>query len=170
MKKIVSLLLCTLLLLCFAACDKDSSSITLRFYYPLENYGYDPGEEKFYSQSIDAEVREDIHYISARQVLGEYLKGPLDPTMVNPFPAELELLDLNIDSKVLYITVTDQLAELSGLPLTIACACLANTAMEIAPVFKVVIQCKTQLLDGKKSLTFAANTAIFNDSIVNDVL
>jgi hypothetical protein len=90
--------------------------------------------------------------------------------MVNPFPAELELLDLNIDSKVLYITVTDQLAELSGLPLTIACACLANTAMEIAPVFKVVIQCKTQLLDGKKSLTFAANTAIFNDSIVNDVL
>jgi hypothetical protein len=157
-----------LLVFSFAGCNKESSSIALQFYYPLENYGYDPVEEKFYSQSIDAEIREDIHYISARQVLGEYLKGPIDPAMMNPFPAELELLDLNIDSNVLYIVLSDELAELSGISLTVACSCLANTAMKLTSISAVNIQCKNQLLDGKKSLTFTANTAFFKDIIINN--
>lgn len=168
MKRILSLFLCIFLTFSFAGCQKDSSSIALHFYYPLENYGYNAVEEKFYSQSIDTEIREDIRYISARQVLGEYLKGPADPTMINPFPAELELVNLNIDSKVLYITVSNELAELSGIPLTIACICLANTAMKLTSVSKVEIQCENQLLDGKKSLTFTENTAIFSDLIINN--
>ena len=165
MKKILSLLLCIFLLLGFTGCHNNSSAITLNFYYPLENYGYDTVEEKFHPRSVDVEIREDIQYISARQVLGEYLKGPVDPALMNPFPLELELLDLSIDSKVLYITLSDQLADLSGVPLTIACSCLAKTAMTIASVSKVEIKCQTQLLDGKKALTFSADTAIFDDHI-----
>ena len=166
MKRIVSWLLCMLLVFGFMGCNSDSSSIILNFYYPLENYGYDTLEEKFHSKSVDAEIREDIQYTSARQVLGEYLKGPVDPALMNPFPAELELLDLSIDNKVLYITLSDQLADLSGIPLTIACACLAKTAMVITSASKVEIKCQFQLLDGKNALTFSADTAIFDDLII----
>ena len=166
MKRILSLLLCALLLLGGTGCQKDDASITLYFYYPMINYGYDQEAGKFSQQSIQYEIRDDIEYKSARQVLEEYLKGPVDPSLITPFPAGIKLLDLSLDSKVLYLTVSDELSELTGIPLTIACSCLASTAMKITPVTKVEIKCQNRSLDGKRSFVFSANTTIFSDSSV----
>ncbi len=163
MKKIICLIVASALLLCQLGCSKDKSPITLHFYYPRQNYGYDALEGRFFAQSAQEELRDDIIYRSARQVIGVYLEGPLDPALANPFPKETELVTLSIEGNTLYLTLTDHLAQLTGIPMIIACSCLAKTAMAITKANQVCIRCETALLEGAEFVTINEESVFFDD-------
>lgn len=165
MKRMICLLLALVLLLLPLGCGKNKARITLHFYYPLQNYGYDIEDGRFYSQSAREDIREDVAYYSARQVIGIYLKGPVDSALTNPFPAGTELLDLYYEGNILYLTLSDSFSALSGIPMIMASSCLAKTALTLIKASEVRIRCESELLDGNAEIVIQADSFVFDDQI-----
>ena len=167
MKRIFSFLLVFILLLPLWGCQQEDTTFVPRFFYPLQNYGYNELEGRFNTNSISDELREDIIYRSSAQVIEAYLNGPLDPALQNPFPADTKLVDLHVEGTKLHLILTDHLSELTGIPLIMACACLAQTAMTLTNMQEVQIRCETAQLDGEMSITINSSSMVFNDQIID---
>jgi hypothetical protein len=168
MKKIVSIILSLSLILCFFGCEQKSDRMTLHFFYPRNNFGYDELEGRFFQESATEELRNDIEYRTSQQVIEQYLLGPLDPSLVNPFPAGTQLVSIRAKGKVLHMILTNQLSELTGVSLIMACACLAKTAITLTNTTKVQIRCESTMLDGQTSIIMDKDTVFFNDPIMTD--
>lgn len=166
MKRILCMLLLISMILCLWGCQQKDSKIVLHFYYPRENYGYDEQQGRFFQQSAQEELRNDIVYQSSQKVIDEYLLGPLDPALSNPFPTGTQLVSLRVEGAVLYMTLTDQLSELTGIPLIMACACLARTAIMLTDSVQVQIRCESAMLDGGQVIIMNSETVIFDDPII----
>lgn len=168
MKRIIPLFLSVVLLFIMLGCQNESKSKVKSFYYPRTDLGYHALEDKFASSAIQAELRNDIPYQSGAQILAEYFKGPLTPSLSNPFPTGLTLTDINIQGAVLYLTVSDHLASLQDIPLVIACACLSQTAMSVTGTSTVCINCESSLLNGEKFVIMNADSLILDDPILTE--
>ena len=68
-----------------------------------------------------------------------------------------------MDQNTLYVTVSKELAQLSGLELTLACSCLSMTCMELTGAENIVISAENSLLDGQKSITMNKDTLLLID-------
>lgn len=165
-KRLICLFIIFVLLMTPLGCSKNDSPITLHFYYPRQNYGYDMLNGRFFPQSAMEELRRDIPYTSARQVIGVYLQGPSDPLLTNPFPGGTVLTDLSIEGDILYLTLSDQFACLSGIPMIMACSCLAKTCIALTKVSAVHIRCESALLDGEKTMIANESAIFFDDPAV----
>jgi hypothetical protein len=141
-----------------AGCFDQNKSTQLQFYYPRLEYTYGNVDGM-----IAGEPRADATDHSAAKLLNLYLEGPVDPQFVNPFPEELEIIDVRSDGHALYITVSDHMAKLSGASLITACACLAKTGMHLVGVESAYVHCESLLLDGKKGIWINEDTTIFYD-------
>lgn len=168
MKRILCLFLSLSILFILLGCQNNDTETANTFYYPRNDFGYNQQENKFYSSAIQAELRQDVPHQSSVQILGEYLKGPLDPTLYNPFPTDLTLADMTIEGEVMYITVSDHLASLRDIPLMLACACLAKTAMSVTGTTTVCISCTFSLLNGGKYIIMNADSIIFDDPVITE--
>lgn len=157
MKKAISLLLVLLLL---GGCGKKDSPGEVTFYYPRAEYTYNSPDSV-----IASETRDNGGYLSTVQLLSLYLEGPLEETLTDPFPKGISVLSAYTDGHTLYVTVSDEMATLSGAPLILACACLGRTGMEITGSVSAQIRCETLLLDGKQSITVSDNAMIYTDAL-----
>lgn len=160
MKRILCIILAFAMLPVAAACQQQPSYTPLNFYYPRAEFAY--GIE---DGVIAAEIRTDLSYKSPSLLLSEYLEGPLGAEFTNPFPEGLKIVSVYTQSGTVYITLSDQLAQLSGVPLIIACACIAKTSMSLLKSANVQISCETKLLDGKKTVNINEQNIVFYDSI-----
>lgn len=160
MKRTICFLLSLLLLLIFCGCKKEvaQDEDSISFYYPLAELSYQAG-----SSAIAAEPRQNEQWGSWAQVLNIYLKGPLASTFYSPFPAGLQVTETRMENGTLHITVSQQLADLTGLPLTIACGSMAMTCLELTGAETVIIRAENGLLDGQKSITMDKNTLLLLD-------
>ena len=69
------------------------------------------------------------------------LFGPLDTNrLVSPFPSGLEITEFIYEEKNLHITLSTHITTLSKAQQTLACACIARTAMELTGVTAVYFQ------------------------------
>lgn len=168
MKRILCLFLMIALLFSMTGCRNDENEKTKTFYYPRNDLGYNAQEDKFSSSAIQAEQRNDISYQSGAEILREYLKGPQDPTLNNPFPAGLLLTDMNQQGEVLYLTVSDHLASLQDISLMIACASLTKTAMSVTGATTICIGCQYALLNGEKYIIMNTESIIFDDPVITE--
>lgn len=168
MKRILCLFLSLSLIFIMSGCSNDGKEKTRTFYYPRSDLGYNALENKFSSSAIQGELRNDIPYQSGAQILEEYLNGPLDPTLYNPFPADLTIADMTMQGEVLYVTVSDHLASLRDIPLMIACACLSRTAMSVTGSATVCIRCKSSLLNGENFIIMNADSLIFDNPVITE--
>ena len=168
MKRILCLFLSLSIIFIMFGCQNNDKEIAKAFYYPRNDFGYNKQEDKFYASAIQAELRQDIPYQSSVQILGEYLKGPLDPSLYNPFPTDLTLADMTIQGEILYVTVSDHLANLRDTPLMLACACLSKTAMSVTGTTTVCINCETALLNGEKFIIMNVDSLIFDDPVITE--
>jgi len=159
MKRIIPALLVLSILLGLGGCGIDSYGNQVSFYYPRAEYQYNSAD------SILAPEARDTDGVSIQsQLLQTYFQGPLDPAFTNPFPAGLKLVSVYTDSTAVYITVSDEMAKLSGAPLIIACASLGKTAMAMSRTSEAQIQCQSLLLDGKKTLVISDETVMYLDN------
>ena len=140
MKRLLCLILIAAAALSLCACGGSGSpSEPVSFYYLLREpelvYNRDDG-------IIRPETREGAGFLpDPAAVLELYLQGPLDNTLSSPFPAGTKLVSLKREEEILTLELSRPFSSLEGLDLSLACACLSITAMELTGAEAVTILC-----------------------------
>lgn len=153
MKKILSILI---LLLLFTGCSgKDTG---LRFSYRQRELAYGSAQGVIGWETREAPGKEeDIQYL-----LTLYLEGPLDDSLVSPFPKGTALESVTFSDQTIYVTLSEVYAGLDGMEHTVASACLARTCFDLTNVQTVVIKCNSREF-GNKSITLTRDSLVLTD-------
>ena len=160
MRRILCALILPCLLLSLCCCSSPTSEDdTVSFYYLREELAYDSG-----NGVIASEVREiarrsnDMEYL-----LSLYLSGPQDSGLLSPFPQGTQLVKATREKDHLTIEISEQLFQLSGLDLTLACACLCSTCFGLSDAEQVTITAPGQASNVSDSVTMTRDSLTFWD-------
>ena len=159
MKKAVSFLL-VVCMLTLIGCRQEEQQPELYFYYPRQAYTQNSSDSV-----IAQENRENVGYLTTVDLLNDYLKGPADPNLRNPFPADLQIVDVYVINGTVIITVTDDLSLLTGTDLIIACAALGNTAIRATGIRAARVCCQSAKLDGENYIQIDDSTVRYLDTV-----
>ena len=156
MRKILALTLTLLLILSCSACGyQNDPQHQVAFYYCVK----DPADTS-HNSHISPEHRDDILQQSLAEILALYLSGPTAEDLASPFPEGLQILQATQEDSTMYLTVSAHLCQLTGMELTLACACLTLTVSDLVQAQQVVISPQEGLLDGQKSIIMDKNTLL----------
>lgn len=113
----------------------------------------------------DYELRETYgHESDYVWVLTEYLKGPISQKLTAPFQRSVSIVSAERSGSQLQLQMTQELANLSGADLTVACACITLTCLEFPGVEAVSIRAVGSKLDGKTEILLNRNSLLLEDS------
>ena len=163
MKRTILILTTICLLMSITGCGTVPGRNTVSFYYPR-----DP-EEKV-TGPVDtfcaAEAREaagstaDLSYL-----LSLYLGGPVDDSLISPFPEGTRLLGLQQREDRLFIELSGEFSQLSDMDLTIACACISLTCFELAgDITQVTVLSPETELYSAVSITMTRDSLTLTDT------
>jgi spore germination protein GerM len=149
MKRITLILIIASILLCTGcSAQKEEFQSPVNFYYPRIECTFGKADSVLGAEIREAgDHKDDLNYL-----LQQYLTGPKTEALYSPFPAGTKLVRLEQNEETLNIILDSTFAELSGLKLTLACAGLTRTCLELAPVDTVQISADGPTLDGKRSI------------------
>ena len=157
-------LLCILLVLCMlplfgCAQPEDPIENPVFFYYRQKNLTYDNETSVIAKELRDAGTRlDDISYL-----LEQYLQGPESETLLATFPRGSQI-SFQVLENTAVIVVNDKFAALTGIDLSLACACLTLTVCELTGTDHALIQGQDALLDGNQSIYMSKNSILLLDS------
>lgn len=166
MKRSICFGLCICLVLCLIACRNNREDIQqpVSFYYRTELVEFNAQDG-----IIASEIREAKYFKGdLEKLLNQYLKGPISNELRSPFPAAVSVEALTEADGVYYITLSQEFYALTGLELSMACACLTMTVMAQTQCASVTISVKDGLLDGNESITMGADNLLLIDSSTGD--
>ena len=103
----------------------------------------------------------------AEELLTLYLKGPNSDRLVSPFPTGCRLVECTVKNEKVTIVLSNELANLTGYDLTLACACLTLTASSLYPECAVQIRAESELLDGMTDITMTSEDLLLIDNTVS---
>ena len=155
MKRSLCVLLCVLFLIGLCGCSTplSGSGEPVSFYYRRADFQY-PGTDNV----IVPEQREisghggDLHYM-----ISLYLVGPLDDSLVSPFPKGTRLLETQQNGMELLLTLSDSAASLSDSAFSLACTCLALTCMSFTNAETVTVS------SGERVMTITTDNLLLSD-------
>ena len=160
MKRIIIILTIVALLISFIGCTKNTENFDqpAQFYYKWAStedalFGAETREIKSYSDDLLA-------------VANFYFTGPDSDAYVNVFPDGLHALSLEVQENKLMLLLNDELSTLSGLELSIACACMSMTLLELTGCTEIVIKAESKLLDGKASISMKLDDLYLLDTLI----
>lgn len=138
MKRFFSVAMIILICCSLFGCNSFGTGIKepVTFYYPrsLATYGHE-------DSIIASELRESSgHTNDPDYLISLYLHGPMDDSLVSPFPQGTSLISLEQENHILYLVLSDSFANQSNLDISIACACLSKTCFELCSVEQVEIR------------------------------
>lgn len=102
----------------------------IRFYYCRAEGNYSSETGALDYEQVDL-GRTDV---TIDEILSRYLQGPTDDTLLSPFPDALACTEQKLDGGVLTLRFNESLAALSGVDLSLACACLTMTFTQLDAV------------------------------------
>lgn len=161
MKRIIAAFLLLVLFPCLTACanHKDTIQEPVAFYYRRADITYGNSNSVILSESADAaDCNGD-----ALLLLNQYLKGPQSEDLAQTFPAGTAVITLAVEENKADILLSPQFARLSGMDLTIACACLTLTALELTGTETVVIHAHQSTLNGMEQIVMDKNCILLLD-------
>ena len=164
MKRFLCVLLVLVLLLPVAACTDNNIEHPISFYYLRRANSFGAPDSV-----IAPEIVEGAQFSHIAPMLRSYLMGPRDLTLGSPFPKGTYLLDVDIGTDAISITLSDSFASLTGIELILACCALAKTVAEFSGFDTIEIQTASELLDGDTSLIIHASDMILYDDYSIDV-
>ena len=159
MKRILACLLIFCLLLPFAGCAKPQFQTPGSFYYRRTEITYG---------SIDGVIAPEIRELARIDgdidaILAEYLKGPQSFGLESPFPRDTKVEQWSLDNGTLVLTMSQSFAAISGVELTIACACMTRTMLGLLDITQVQFQVPEGLLGGERLLTYSDGLLSLSD-------
>ena len=161
LKKQVSLLLALALLMAVCGCTQPQMSSPGSFYYKCAQPQFDAENSVIQAEQRElAEVHDDM-----KQMLELYLLGPQDPSLVSPFPRNTHVVDASIGNQTLYLTLSEEFAQLSGVDLTIACGCITRTAAALFPIDQVHFQVEGASQSGSSFTMSPDHLQLIDDSL-----
>lgn len=114
---------------------------------------------------IKPEVRHlQIEPTNYSAFLTQYLQGPKDSDLANPFPDGSKIIRLQLDQSTAHVTVNKEFASISGVDLTLACVCLSLTVRDITGYATVQIHAEDALMDNKESIVIDTNSILLTDA------
>jgi hypothetical protein len=131
----------------------------VQFYYRNADISFESSSTVILSETIDCEGLE-----SHVQCLQLYLQGPSSDRLVSPFPDGLQLRSVHMEGQDLIVVMSEELAQLSGLELMIACGCIASTCMELTGAQRIVIRAENERLDGKYEIILDKDSLLLLDT------
>lgn len=161
MKRLICLVLAVLLLLGSTGCNsrKDEIKEPVNFYYCRETdkviYGAGDGV-------VAREIREGSG-METDKLLSLYLKGPQTEGLSRTFPKGVSLISLTIENDTAVIVLSDFFSALTGIDLTIGCACLTLTVCELTGAKGITVSTETTLLDGNRSVSMTVEEVLLLD-------
>lgn len=161
MKQWIILLLLLASIPTLPGCQQEAPELKdpVTFYYQRQNLTYNSSDGVIAGETRDA----DGHAHEPAYLLNVYLSGPLSPEFVSPFPSKVRLLALEIQETNAILTLNRRFSELTGLDLTIACACLTMTTISLTGVETVTIQADSAMLDSARQITMDTNCFLLLD-------
>ena len=97
------------------------------------------------------------------QLLALYLAGPRAPELKNVFPEKCRLVSAEVSKDTAKICLDRSFGELEGMELTVACACLSKTVMELTGAASVQISAENTLLAGMEQIVMDAENILLID-------
>lgn len=160
MRRVLSMLLIVVTLCCMCGCHSKKSEMQnpVNFYYcknPISFYGED--------DVIIPEIRDAFGYDDLVALTNLYLQGPKSDTLSSPFPARTTVRELIQQNGKVSISVSSQFAMLKGIDLTLSCACLSMTLLELTAAESVVISAEGNLLDGAEYIVMTKDSFAVTD-------
>ena len=165
MKRIILFLLVLLSITTFTSCSAYNSRLSksnIDFYYLRSSVIYNEEDGM-----ICAEKRSVVESPSDdawTELINLYLKGPDDDKYISPFPVGTELKQYSVDGETLTVILNNQISQLKGYDLTLACACLAKTILEIKPVHAVEIRAEGGRMGDFISVTMTEDNLLMLDN------
>ena len=164
MKRFLIFFLCISTLLPLLSCARQEDiQKPVTFYYRRANIAY-AGSDGV----VSTEQRESLgHEGNIDSLLAMYLSGPLSPELAQTFPDGTFLVSIQQSGTTAKATFSFHLASLSGIDLTVACACITMTLTELMGVETVQISAAGALLDDYQYITMDKNCLLLLDSGAN---
>lgn len=161
--------LCIFILICYllsmsACADRADQSYRspVNFYYRTEYTRYNTTDSV-----IQAEIREsegiDIGD-ELSDVINLYFQGPESSGFRSPFPQDVTLKRCSINNGVLQVILSNHISQLKGYDLTIACACLTKTLLELTDAKTVEIRAEGGRMGDSISVTMSHDTLLLLDN------
>lgn len=162
MKRFICIFIIAATLFLFCGCntsDNSQFSNSVNFYYCNESISYTSS-----SGVISSELREAEGYTdSLEHLLALYFKGPVTLGFVSPFPQGLQIESITESGNRIQITLSSDFSELTGIDMTLACACLAKTIRELAEAEFIVISYDNTSTGKRQAITLGPNSFLLVD-------
>lgn len=156
MKRLTALFLCMLLL---TGCATPQMQSPGTFYYPRLDTAYEGSSGVIASEKRElAGLRSDLG-----AMLQLYLAGPQDAALTHPLPPGTTLLEHTLFEEVLTLRFSRELAQLSGIELTVAAGSLARTFLPLSGASMLILTADGALLNGNTSLRLTTEQLQLHD-------
>lgn len=160
MKRYASLLLLLAFLLtgCAPAQPRDPAN----FYYCRIEPTYDGADGLICPEQREVlGIRDDLDAL-----LEAYFSGPASDGLELPFPRETAVVGWEMVRNSLHIELSEAFAQLTGIDLTIACACISKTFLELTDATTVRIRAGGVLMNGSQEIIMSENNLkLIDDSL-----
>lgn len=162
MNRYIALFLLLSVFLGLTACTKQDPAIQepVSFYYRRSALSYGENDTAILSLVADA----NGHKHDFPWILGEYLKGPQSEDMLQTFPHGTTLVSLTMDGDAVTVVLSKHLGQLTGVDLTIACACLTKTVIGLTNAKTVIIQAENSDLNGAPQIVMDEEILLLLDN------
>lgn len=157
MKRALCLALCGCLLTALYGCSFSSSASgdPVSFFYQRAEFQYHGSDNVIVPEQREISAQNgDLNYLVTL-----YLVGPLDDTLILPFPKGTRLLSLEESGGNLVITLSDNSKTLSDSAFSLACTCLALTCISITDAEEVTV------VSGERTMAISQNNLVLSDDI-----
>ena len=166
MKRSICILLFLSILFSMTGCRREQEKIQVpvNFYYPRQEATFGSADSL-----ISPMVAEGADYADDFMgLLTAYLLGPKDDNWRSPFPAGTQILGFEENNGFIRLTMSRNFANLTGMDLTLACACLTLTVLDLTGGNSVRISVPGATLNGAEYIRMDRNCLNLLDIINND--
>lgn len=166
MKKTLSLILFLALLLSTGGCAAEQPRDPGNFYYRRVETAFEGTDGVIAPEQRELQgIREDLDTL-----LQTYFDGPTGEELESPFPRDTALLSWSMTGTTLNLNLSQTFAELSGVDLTIACACICRTFTELTGAETILIQADGAPLGGGTSIKISGDMLSMADDSIDRLL
>lgn len=166
MKHFLAWILIFTTILCVCGCAQKEPEIQspVTFYYRRSEVSFEDSTGVIVEETQEASGHEN----DLSELMKQYFRGPVSSDMHYTFPNGTDLISLRLQNDQAYVLVTNHLADAKGLDLTIACACITMTVMELTGAKSVEIKAERALLNDAESIVMDAETLLMLDDTAMD--